>query len=134
MIHRVIWQEYIPPLSCHTIIFYVVTLPLKINGILSHYLSAKIAEMCWFFFLVWKPLLWLKTVLIFLVCVALLQYTMPEKSKAAPATDAERAKKHRTEIWIWWHRLNNKQHCWFWILIIWRYHTIASSRHHLLLF
>ena len=128
MIHRVIWQEYIPPLSRHTIIFYVVTLPLKINGILSHYLSAKIAEMCCFFFLVWKPLLWLKTVLIFLVCVALLRYMMPEKSKAAPATDAERA------FWIWWHRLNIKQHRWFWILIIWRYHTIASSRHHLLLF
>ena len=68
------------------------------------------------------------TVLIFLVCVALLRYMMPEKSKAAPATDAERA------FWIWWHRLNIKQHCWFWILIIWRYHTIASSRHHLLLF
>ena len=48
-IHSSTFLSHYNILCCHT--------TLKINGILSHYLSAKIAEMCCFFFLVWKPLL-----------------------------------------------------------------------------
>ena len=59
-IHSSTFLSHYNILCCHT--------TLKINGILSHYLSAKIAEMCCFFFLVWKPLLWLKTDIFSLCC------------------------------------------------------------------